>query len=171
MICVTGTGQDLPSWVAFLAGITGGLVFFLMSGLLRLNKVDDPVHGIGVHISGGVVGTLLVGLFNLVVKRDGMSLVRAAPHPAVPMILTAVFQAWQVVGLVTVAAWSSACLLLLLLPLLLCGKLRVKDSQEKEGIDEAKMKEPAYLIPSSGNRKVRSNSCPAVAVYSVICIV
>ena len=73
------------------------------------------------------------------------------------MILTGVFQAWQVVGLVSVAAWSSACLLLLLLPLLLCGKLRVKDSQEKAGIDEAKMKEPAYMIPSSGGRKVRSN--------------
>lgn len=53
----------------------------------------------------------------------------------------------------SVAAWSSACLLLLLLPLLLCGKLRVKDSQEKAGIDEAKMKEPAYMIPSSGGRK------------------
>ena len=77
MICVTGTGPDLPSWVAFLAGITGGLVFFLISGLLRLNKVDDPVHGIGVHISGGVVGTFLVGLSNLVVTRDGMSVVRS----------------------------------------------------------------------------------------------
>ena len=80
MISVSGTGPDLPSWVAFLAGITGGLVFFLISGLLRLNKVDDPVHGIGVHLSGGVVGTLLVGLFNLVVTRDGMSLVRVGPE-------------------------------------------------------------------------------------------
>ena len=140
MICVTGTGPDLPFWAAFLAGITGGFAFFLMSGLLRLNKVDDPVHGIAVHISGGVVGTFLVGLCNLVTTRDGMRV------------------AWQVVGLVTVAAWSSASLLLVLLPLLLCGKLRVKDSQEKAGIDEAKMKEPAYMIPSSGSRKVGSNN-------------
>ena len=119
MICVTGTGSDLPSWAAFLAGITGGLVFFLMSGLLRLNKVDDPVHGIGVHISGGVVGTFLM------VRAD-----------------------------------SPRCcnLSLDLRPLLLCGKLRVKDSQEKAGIDEAKMKEPAYMIPSSGGRKVGSNN-------------
>ena len=51
-------------------------MFFLMSGLLRLNKVDDPVHGIAVHISGGVVGTFSVGLSNLVVTRDGMSVVR-----------------------------------------------------------------------------------------------
>ena len=87
---MTGTGPDLPSWVAFLAGITGGLVFFLISGLLRLNKVDDPVHGIGVHISGGVVGTFLVGLSNLVVTRDGMSVVRAAPRGVVT-ILTSVF--------------------------------------------------------------------------------
>ena len=51
-----------------------------MSGLLRLNKVDDPVHGIGVHISGGVVGTFLVGLSNLVVTRDGMSVVSFPPE-------------------------------------------------------------------------------------------
>ena len=76
MICVAGTGPDLPSWAAFLAGITGGLMFFLISGLLRLNKVDDPVYGIAVHISGGVVGTFSVGLSNLVVTRDGMSVVR-----------------------------------------------------------------------------------------------
>ena len=59
----------------------------------------------------------------------------------------------------SVAAWSSVCLLLVLLPLLLCGKLRVKDSQEKAGIDEAKMKEPAYMIPSWGSRKVRQAGC------------
>ena len=88
MICVTGTGPDLPSWVAFLAGITGGLVFFLISGLLRLNKVDDPVHGIGVHISGGVVGTFLVGLSNLVVTRDGMSVVRSDPPRCSSCVLT-----------------------------------------------------------------------------------
>ena len=52
-------------------------MFFLISGLLRLNKVDDPVYGIAVHISGGVVGTFAVGLSNLVVTRDGMSVVRA----------------------------------------------------------------------------------------------
>ena len=55
-------------------------MFFLMSGLLRLNKVDDPVHGIGIHISGGVVGTFLVGLSNLVVTRDGMSVVSFPPR-------------------------------------------------------------------------------------------
>jgi len=130
MISVSGAGADLPSWAAFIAGITGALMFFLISGLLRLNKVDDPVHGVSVHLSGGLVGAFLVGLLNLAETRDGMSV------------------AWQVVGIVSVSAWSCACLLVLLLPLLLCGKLRVKDFQEKAGIDEAKMKEPAYMISS-----------------------
>ena len=139
MICVCGAGSDLPSWAAFVTGITGGLVFFMVSGLLRLNKVDDPVHGAGVQISGGVVGALVVGLCGLAKTRDGMSV------------------AWQVVGIVSVSAWSSASILVISLPLLLCGKLRVKDNQEKEGVDKAKMKEPSYVI---GNRNV-SSSDPA----------
>jgi len=136
MICVCGAGSDLPSWAAFVTGITGGLVFFMVSGLLRLNKVDDPVHGAGVQISGGVVGALVVGLCGLAKTRDGMSV------------------AWQVVGIVSVSAWSSASILVISLPLLLCGKLRVKDNQEKEGVDKAKMKEPSYVI---GNRNVSSS--------------
>ena len=138
MICVSGAGSELPSWAAFVAGMTGGLFFFLVSGLLRLNKVDDPVHGVGVQLSGGVVGAFVVGLSRLVQTRDGMSV------------------AWQVVGIVSVSTWSSASLLVILLPLLLCGKLRVKDYQEKEGIDEAKLKEPAYIIPSQESKVLGS---------------
>ena len=128
MVSVCGTGADLPSWGAFISGIVAGLMFFLLSGLLRLNKIDDPVHGIGVHLSGGIVGAIVVGLCNLSKTHNGMMI------------------GWQMVGIVAVAAWSSACFLIVLLPLLLCGKLRIKDCQEKNGIDAAKIKEPAYNI-------------------------
>ena len=126
MVCVSGTGADLPSWGAFLSGVTGGLIFFLLSGLLRLNKVDDPVHGVGVHLSGGVVGAVVVGVVNLSRTQNGLMI------------------GWQIVGLIAVSAWSCACFLLLLLPLLLCGKLRIRDNDERLGTDAVKIKEPAY---------------------------
>ena len=138
-ISVCGVGQELPAWGAFIAGIVGGLSFFLMSGLLRLNKVDDPVHGIGVQLSGGVVGTLVVGLCNVAMTHDGAKI------------------GWELVGLAVVAAWSCACFLIVLMPLLLCGKLRVKDCQEKAGIDSVKMKEPAY----ENSTPAPSDACPS----------
>jgi len=126
MISVSGVGADLPSWGAFVTGLVGGLMFFLVSGLLRLNKVDDPTHAIGVHLSGGIVGAIVVGLVNLAETQSGISI------------------GWEIVGLISVSAWSCGCFLVMLLPLLLCGKLRIKDAQERQGIDTAKIKEQAY---------------------------
>ena len=106
MISVSGVGAPLPSWAAFVAGLIGGLLFFLISGLLRLNKIDDPTHGIGVHLSGGLVGSVAVGLVNLAETKSGISI------------------GWEIVGLITISVWSCGCFLVIFLPLLLCGKLR-----------------------------------------------
>jgi len=163
-ICVCGVGSELPTWGAFIAGIVGGMVFFLLSGLLRINKIDDPVHGIGVHLSGGLVGTIVVGLSNLVKTTNGLKI------------------GWQIVGLISISAWACGCFLAILLPLLICGKLRIKDCQEKAGIDKVKIKEQAYefstpasfetarmssldeyLTPTGGNRR-SSMSCQLSAI-------
>ena len=144
MICVCGVGTDLPSWGAFIAGIVGGFIFFLTSGLLRLNKVDDPVFGIGVHLSGGFVGAIVVGLCNLAKTHTGMKI------------------GWEVVGLVAISAWACGCFILLLLPLLLCGKLRIKDCQEKLGMDAAKIKEPAYNISTPNLKQSKHHQALAI---------
>ena len=140
MICVSGVGADLPSWGAFVAGLVGGLMFFLTSGLLRLNKVDDPCHGIGVHLSGGVLGAIVVGLVNVTKTQSGISI------------------GWEIVGLVSVSAWSCGCFLVTLLPLLLCGKLRIKDAQERLGIDAVKIKEQAYDFSTPADKSTATRT-------------
>eukprot|EP00092_Neocalanus_flemingeri_P020775 GFUD01022511.1.p1 GENE.GFUD01022511.1~~GFUD01022511.1.p1 ORF type:complete len:530 (-),score=180.17 GFUD01022511.1:466-1965(-) len=126
MVSVCGAGVSLPSWAAFLAGLVGGLAFFLLAGFLSWNKLDDPVSGVAVNLSGGLVGALVTGLVNLVEAQNGMVV------------------AWQLVGVVAVSAWVTICCLVVMLPLLLCGKLRIKDSQERLGVDFVKIEEPAY---------------------------
>ena len=146
MICVSGVGDNLPSWGAFVAGLVGGLMFFLVSGLLRLNKVDDPIHGIGVQLSGGVVGAIVVGLVNLAETQSGIAI------------------GWEIVGLVTVAAWAFGCYLVILLPLLLCGKLRIKDAQERLGIDAVKIKEQAYDFSTPAEKSTATrNTVPLIS--------
>jgi hypothetical protein len=126
MVCVCGAGASLPSWAAFLSGLVGGVAFFMLAVLLRINKLDDPVSGVAVNLSGGVVGALVTGLVNMVETSNGMAL------------------AWELVGVVVVSAWVVICSLVVMLPLLLCGKLRIRDSQERAGVDSTKMLEQAY---------------------------
>jgi len=129
MVCVCGVGSSLPTWAALVSGLIGGVAFFMLSLLLRMNKVDDPVSGVAVNISGGVVGALVTGLAHMVQTHDGMVV------------------GWQLVAVVVVAAWVIILCLMIMLPLMICGKLRIKDSQEKLGIDSVKVLEQAYSIP------------------------
>merc|ERR1719470_496903 len=132
MVCVCGASASLPSWAAFLSGLVGGVAFFMLAVLLRVNKLDDPVSGVAVNLSGGVVGALVTGLVNLVETSNGMAL------------------AWELVGVVVVSAWVVICSLVVMLPLLLCGKLRIRDSQERAGVDSSKMLEQAYQYSGEG---------------------
>jgi len=132
MVCVCGAGATLPSWAAFLSGLVGGVAFFMLAVLLRINKLDDPVSGVAVNLSGGVVGALVTGLVNLVETSNGMAL------------------AWELVGVVVISAWVVICSLVVMLPLLLCGKLRVRDCQERAGVDSTKILEQAYQGEGEG---------------------
>jgi len=129
LVSVCGTGSSLPTWAALLSGLVGGLAYFMLSLLLRVNKVDDPVSGVAVNLSGGVVGALVTGLAHMVETHEGMVV------------------GWQLVGVVVVSAWVVIIFLVVMLPLLICGKLRIKDSQEKLGMDCVKVFEQAYSFP------------------------
>ena len=52
--------------------------------------------------------------------------------------------AWHLLALLAVVAWTGVTTILVLLPLLLCGKLRVIDAEERTGMDVKKIKEPSY---------------------------
>merc|ERR1719430_2143257 len=134
MVSVCGVGSSLPTWAALISGIVGGLAFFMMSLLLKIFKVDDPVSGVAVNLSGGLVGSLVTGLALLAETHDGMAV------------------GWQLVGVVVVSAWVVTFCLVLMLPLLLCGKLRIKDSHEKLGVDSVKVFEEAYSFPLNDER-------------------
>ena len=101
----------------------------MLSLLLKINKVDDPVSGVAVNLGGGLVGSLVTGLALLAETHDGMVV------------------GWQLVGVVVVSAWVVTLCLVVMLPLLLCGKLRIKDAHEKLGADCVKVLEEAYSFP------------------------
>ena len=52
--------------------------------------------------------------------------------------------AWHLLALLAVIAWTAITSILVLLPLLLCGKLRIIDADERTGTDVKKIKEQSY---------------------------
>ena len=52
--------------------------------------------------------------------------------------------AWHLLALLAVIAWTGITTILVLLPLLLCGKLKIIDADERTGMDVKKIKEQSY---------------------------
>ena len=52
--------------------------------------------------------------------------------------------AWHLLGLLAVLAWTTVTSLLVMLPLLICGKLRISEAAELEGVDVGKVEEQSY---------------------------
>lgn len=121
LVAITA-GPDYPGvGLALLIGaIAGGLVVFAVPMFDRL-RIDDPVGALSVHLVNGVWGTLAVGIFN----------------PEVSLIA-------QVVGIVTVGAFTFGTSLAVWYVLRLTMGLRVPEHEELEGIDRHEFGMEAY---------------------------
>ena len=63
LVAITGFAHAASPLMAFVVGLIGGLVAYFTTILLLMNKVDDAVGAIPVHLATGVWGTIAVGLF------------------------------------------------------------------------------------------------------------
>ena len=66
--------------------------------------------------------------------------------------------AWHLLALLAVIAWTGITTILVLLPLLLCGKLRITDADENTGMDVKKIKEQSYHGSHSGGSYCHNKS-------------
>ncbi len=125
-------GMCLNASLAGLVGITAGCyivdalgAFFigLVSGILvvvacevidKKLHIDDPVGAIGVHFANGIWGTIAVGLFATANYQDGA--VGKLTNPDELGLFyggNGVLLGWQVAGILTILAWTAACMIVL----------------------------------------------------------
>jgi ammonium transporter, Amt family len=134
---ITPCAGFVPLWAAPLIGIAAGLFCYLAVKLKNKMQWDDALDVWGVHGVGGVVGTILLGVF-----------ASAAINPAVTEQGLA-FGEWSffLKELVTVAAASAYAFIFTYVMLALINlitKVRVSEEHEKLGLDEAIHGEKAY---------------------------
>jgi len=148
LVVITPSCSSVNVVGALAIGAIGGCLCALAVGLKFKLGFDDALDVVGVHMIGGLTGTLLIGLF-------------AAPEA--PAAVKGLFygggfdQLWrQAVGAFAVLGYSFIVTTILALILKYTIGLRLDAEDEANGIDEAEHAETAYDFAVAGTGSVLS---------------
>ena len=146
LVAITPSCSSVNVVGALVIGATAGVLCALAVGLKFKFGFDDSLDVVGVHLVGGLVGTLMIGLV-------------AAPEA--PAAVAGLFygggtdQLWrQAVGAFAVLGYSAVVTAILALLLKYTIGLRLDREAEAAGIDEAEHAETAYDFAASGGGSV-----------------
>jgi Amt family ammonium transporter len=136
--CAGYVGGMVPIYIGLIAG---AICFFACSIKFKFGY-DDALDVVGVHLVGGIVGSLLLGLF-----------ADRAFNPAVTHQGVFVNGSWelmgdQVIAVVSTLVWSGVITLVIVkvLDLVIPGGIRVSDEDEETGLDLTQHSEVGYAL-------------------------
>ena len=131
---VAGLGTITPAsgfvlpWHGIVIGIAAGAVcYWACTKLKTMVRYDDSLDVFGVHGIGGATGTILVGVFAVAAVGDTAGLLEGNGA----QVLT------QLYGVAVVLAWSGIVTFVLLKVIAFFLPLRVREEDERIGLDVA----------------------------------
>ena len=140
--CVAGLATITPAsgfvgpMGAMAIGVVGGTVCFFATSLIKQRfQVDDSLDVFAVHGVGGMVGSLLTGIF-------AMSALGGVGY-AKGMTAATQIEA-QLLGIIAAACWAALCTAVLIKLLGAFSGVRVSAEEENDGLDLATHGERAY---------------------------
>ncbi len=132
-------------------GVGGGLIigalagvacFWGVTGLKKLLGADDALDVFGIHGIGGILGALLTGVFNTW-SMGGAGIVDYVNNTIVDTTISG--QVWiQAQAVLTTIIWSGVVAFVCYKIVDMTIGLRVKQEEEREGLDTASHGERAY---------------------------
>jgi Amt family ammonium transporter len=136
LACITPCAGFVPTWAAFVIGFLAGGVCYLAIEFRNRMKWDDALDVWAVHGVGGLLGSILLGVFAyLSVNAAGSNGLFAGD---------AGFLGKQVAAALLVAAYAFAVTWLILKVLNRFEPVRVPDEVEREGLDSEMEELQAY---------------------------
>lgn len=133
---ITPCAGFVPLWASPLIGIAAGLVCYLAVQFKNKMKWDDALDVWGVHGMGGVLGTILLGVF-------ASKAVNAAGADGL-LFGSSSFLLKQIVAVVGASAYAFGFTYLMLIIINLITPVRVSESEELQGLDNSLHGERAY---------------------------
>ncbi|SIS12437.1 ammonium transporter [Williamsia sterculiae] len=154
LVAITPSCSSVNVLGALAIGVVAGVVCALAVGLKYKLGFDDSLDVVGVHLVGGIIGTLLVGFF---------------ATATAPAAVDGLFygggwdQLWrQAVGAGSVLAYSGVATAIIGLAIKFTIGLRADPEDEAEGLDESQHAETAYDFAAIGSTSAFSQSAVAV---------
>ena len=126
-----------PMGAIAIGGIAGVVCFFATSWMKRTLRIDDSLDVTPVHGVGGVIGTLLTGVF-------ASSALGGVGYPENGTMGGQVTT--QLVGILAVGAWSGIVTWILLKLTNAITGMRVSGDDETEGLDTVEHNEKGYNL-------------------------
>lgn len=123
---------------AVIIGLAAGIICFSATQFLKRQlKIDDSLDVSPVHGVGGVVGSMLTGVF-AAVSMGGAGFLQSENSIGTQLVL-------QALGIAAIMLWCGVVTWLLLKGLAATIGLRVSEEQETEGLDLASHGERGYI--------------------------
>lgn len=143
LVAITPACAFVAPWAAIAIGALAGIICAFAVTLKYRLKYDDSLDVVGVHLVGGVIGCLAIGVFATTtvneLGKDGLLY-----GGSIDLLVT------QAIGAGSVLAYSFVVTLILALILKFTVKLRVDKDDEISGIDLAVHAETGYEFGESG---------------------
>lgn len=145
---VAGLGTITPA--SGFVGPAGALIIGLMAGIICFNatqiikqvlKIDDSLDVFPVHGVGGILGTLLVGVFASTELGIFSGQGFAEGITSIPSQLSV-----QAIGVIATAGYTAVATFILLKITKMITGLRVSQEEESQGLDIASHEERGYVL-------------------------
>ena len=156
LVAITPACSAVNTWGALIIGAVAGILCALAVGLKYKLGYDDSLDVVGVHLVGGLVGTILIGFVAVADTYSGVDGL---------FFGGGVDQLWrQVVGAFAVLAYSAVVTAIIALILKFTIGLKLDPEAESEGADESEHAESAYDFASLGGSSTQfGHSVPVAA--------
>jgi Amt family ammonium transporter len=155
LVAITPSGGAVSPLGAIAVGVIAGVVCAMAVGLKYKFGYDDSLDVVGVHLVGGVIGSLLIGFFASGKGQSTATGVFYGDH--------SFDQLWkQCAGVFAVLAYSLVASAILAFLIDKTIGMRVTEDEEIAGIDQAEHAETAYDFSGAGGGAARSAG-PALA--------
>ena len=126
-----------PMGAIVIGGVAGVVCFFATTWMKRTLRIDDSLDVTPVHGVGGVIGTLLTGVF-AAASLGGVGYPEGVTMEKQVMV--------QITGILAVGAWSGLVTWVLLKLCEASAGMRVSSDEETEGLDTVEHNEKGYNL-------------------------
>jgi Amt family ammonium transporter len=128
LVAITPAAGFVDPLGALVIGAVAGVVCFYALRLKAIFKFDDSLDVVAVHLVGGIIGSVLLGVLAVDGVAGGSQLVK------------------QIISVVIAIVWSGAMTAILALLINKFIGLRVTEEEERQGLDLSLHNEQGYLL-------------------------